>query len=126
MKKRILSVVLAAAMLLVLAIPASAATLSGSGTYNGFLYMTTDSCYTDRYYCVIEANSADYLIKTDVTWYVYDHNNHRHDPMGTDNGTSAYMVSTNSGSSEMYEISQIYCAYIVGGVQAGHGFIPAN
>ena len=125
MKKKIISLFFAALLICTMAVPAHAVTLSSSGTYNGFLYMTTDSCYTNRYYCVIEANSADYTIGTDVTWYTYDYASNTHRAMSTDAGTQTYMLSTNSGNSDSFVISQICCVYKVGGVQASHQFVPA-
>ena len=69
MKKRILSLVLATLLIAAMAIPASATSISTGRTWNGILYQTNDTCYTGNYHCVIECDSMDYTLRTDVAVY---------------------------------------------------------
>ena len=69
MKKRILSIVLATLLIAAMAIPASATSISTGRTWNGVLYQTNDTCYTGNYHCVIECDSMDYTLRTDVAVY---------------------------------------------------------
>ena len=73
-KKRMLSFALAVLLIVTMAIPASAATVTGSGSYGNGTYATSSNCYTDHWSCVIELSSYsdsyfNYLMRVDVITY---------------------------------------------------------
>ena len=108
MKKRILSIVLATLLIAAMAIPASATSISTGRTWNGVLYQTNDTCYTGNFHCVIECDSMDYTVKTDVEIY-RNGNVDRYFP-----GTASVLISTNSaipGGS----LSHIYAYHYLNG-----------
>ena len=111
MTKRILSIILATLLIAAMAIPASAASVSTGRTWNGVIYQTNDTCYTGSFHCVIESDSMDYTLRTDVAVY---RNNVRVD---YESGPSSVLISTHSkivGGT----ISYIYAYHYLNGNQA--------
>ena len=112
MKKRILSLVLATLLIAAMAIPASAASVATGRTWNGVPYQTNDTCYTGNFHCVIECDSADYTLRTDVHAY----------RVGTSSyiqyyGSASVLISTNSAIPGG-KLSHIYAYHYLNGNQA--------
>ena len=119
MKKRMLSIVLATLLIAAMAIPASATSISTGRTWNGILYQTNDTCFTESYHCVIECESVAYTLKTDVV--VYCGGQVRAYIPGSD----SVLISTNSAN--LYEsISYIYAYHYLNGNEASLQKVKAS
>ena len=66
MKKKIISAFLALVLIVAMALPASAFSVSAPRYWNGVYYATNDTCYTRSFRCVIESDSTAQTLRADV------------------------------------------------------------
>ena len=114
MKKRILSIILTTLLIAAMAIPASATSISAGRSWNGVLYQTNDTCNTGNFHCVIESDTMEYALRTDV--YGYNPN-----VAGNDDrlvfyarGNTSNLISTHSNSFST-TVTYMYAYHYLGG-----------
>lgn len=114
-KKRMLSFALAVMLIVAMAFPASAATSINSWNYSGITYSTSDTCNLHSYSCIIESDSTNHSLRTQVD--VYENWSGRSIYVSTNNGYSATLFSCTSGTHE-WELTEIKCTYYINGQRA--------
>ena len=112
-KKRMLSFALAVMLIVAMAIPASATIIIRDHQWNGFSYSTSDQCWKYSFDCLIESNSAEYTLRTDVEVYTYmpgEPNPYYR----TYTGNTGTYLAQNQQSDIYYLIGHIRCLHYVG------------
>lgn len=112
-KKRILSFALAVMLIVAMAIPASATIIIRDHQWSGFSYSTSDQCLKYSFDCLIESNSAEYTLRTDVEVYTYmpgEPNPYYR----TYTGNTGTYLAQNQQSDIYYLIGHIRCLHYVG------------
>lgn len=129
MKKKIISLFLALALIVAMALPASAYNVAMARSWNGIYYATNDTCKTNRVSCRIESDSSQYTVATNADIYI---------PCGyTANGDIAYAYNdtawgtpqtfiSESNKTVDYTISYIWCYHKLNGTTASSEKVWAN
>lgn len=111
MKRKVLLFGLAVAVLFTCAIPVSAYSVSMNRYWGDFYYATNDTARSRNFHCVIESDSVDYSICTNVE--VHANGICQEIQYGSPN----YLISTTSGSVG-YAYHHIKCIHIIDGNKA--------
>lgn len=117
MKKRILALTLAIAMLCTMAITASAASYNWMGKYESSNYEVVDNCGDGKYSSTTLLDTADYTVYSNVRLYTPNYVNGKYVSdvlMTTNNGTPALMVSVTSGTYN-FTLAEMQCEHYVNG-----------
>jgi len=125
MKKRILSIILATLLIAAMAIPASATSISASRTWNSIIYHTNDTCNTGNYHCVIESDSVDCVLRTDVRGYNRSISENEDGMVYYDMGAESTLISTHSGTFTR-NVTYMYAYHFLDGNQASLQKVYAN
>ena len=119
MKKRLLSILIAIALFSTMVLPVMAAYSYRERFYDSFQYLTTDTCNTRSFHCVIESYTSEYTLATNVETYTDSIRQHIYQ------GTPHVMISSN-GHSVGYAMSHIICHYLLDGNEATSALVRAD
>lgn len=114
--KRFFSFTFSVIFILACALPASAYTVVLGRQSGNFSYYTSDTCNTNGFTCVIEADSTEYTLATHVDVYTKQGNTHIRKLTAWD--TPDLLISRNSAGVNGFSVSYIDCKHMLSDVQA--------